>query len=63
MQTIDLVAERRDREIRWIGLEIARLERLVRIHALDRADTDVRIVELQDRLAGLSAAKGDPNGE
>jgi hypothetical protein len=54
MPTTDIATERRHREVRWLEIEIARLERLARIGALDRADTDRRIVELQDRLKALS---------
>jgi hypothetical protein len=59
----NLADERRDREVRWLRIEIERLERLVRIGALNSADMDRRIVELQDRLAALTSNREDHHAE
>jgi hypothetical protein len=56
---IDAKRVRLERERKWDELEIERLQRLTRIGALDAADSDRRICELQDRVAGLTAQLED----
>jgi hypothetical protein len=54
MPTTDLATERRDREVRWLTIEIARLQRLGRIGALVPSEVDRRVSQYQDRLKALS---------
>jgi hypothetical protein len=52
---VDASRVRLQRELRWDQLEIQRLQLLTKIGALSSVETDPRIVELENRVAGLTA--------